>query len=760
MHPPQTRRVYAKGEPFGSLFFDSTRGACYTEYVVRALARYSAHYEREKEQTMSNQKTLQTPHAPARWVEILITLLGLLGLALGLAFYEQAFPSASLDLMLARDEIAKRANAYVNAQGYDLNEYEFVLTFAEDFWGSVYLQRTLGVPETNRRIRAEKLPIWYWHARWFKPLQKEEFAVNLATDGTVIGFSRQVLENTPGAKLDQDAARALAEKYLVVDRGWTRADWERVTASTEERPGGRADHHFEWKRRDFSAGEGELRVTVDIQGDRVGDYRYWIKAPETFTRHFEEQQNRASFFGGLSFLVGFVGIGGAVWIMFMFATMRGVRFSRLGIVITFAVAVVSLLSALNYFPLMRASYDTTQDYAIFWSGRVIGAVASMVFTAAIVLILWHGGQRLSRRVWRYEDKILARGGDRWETLARSTWRGLMLGCISGGYVVVFYLIATQLFGSWTPLDAPTTDLYATPFPFLAPLEIGLIPATTEELTFRLAGISLILIALRQRFRLLALLVPGALWGFAHLGYVTDPFYLRGIELTIAAMLLEGFFFYAFDLTTTIVGHMTYNAGLMALVLMRSTDPYFVASGVLAMAILFAPIVPGLVRALMRRARRETTPAREMQITSAMPADAHALAKFEIKEVNWSETLADSSCVVLCLRADAEVIGVAAAHINDKQLAHVFALCVEPAWQRRFWGTRLLDELGAQLKTRDVTQMQATVESADKIGTSFWASQRWFVGAQMFAFDLLPKPMPTWRVRVWEIVGHMRRHRGM
>lgn len=703
---------------------------------------------------MSNQKTLQTPHAPALRIEIFITLLGLLGLALGFAFYEQAFPSASLDLMLARDEIAKRANAYVKAQGYDLNEYEFVLTFAEDFWGSVYLQRTLGVPETNRRIRTEKLPIWYWHARWFKPLQKEEFAVNLATDGAVIGFSHQVLENAPGAKLDQDVARALAEKYLVADRGWTLANWERVSGSTEERPGGRADHHFEWKRRDFSAGDGELRVSVDAMGDRIGDYKYWVKAPEAFTRHFEEQQNRASFFGGLSFLVGFVGIGGAVWIMFMFAAMRGVRFSRLGIVVTLAVAVVSLLSALNFLPLMRATYDTTQDYAIFWIGRVIGAIASMVFTAAIVLVLWHGGQRLSRRVWRYEDKILARGGDLWETLARSTWRGLMLGCISGGYVVVFYLIATQLFGGWTPLDAPTTDLYATPFPFLAPLELGLIPATMEELTFRLAGISLVLIATRNRFRLLALWVPGALWGFAHLGYVTDPFYLRGIELTMAAMLLEGFFFYTFDLTTTIVGHMTYNAGLMALVLMRSTDPYFVASGVLAMAILFAPIVPGLARAILRRARGKIAREREMQIAFATPADADALNKFGIESLNWEETLTDAACVALCLCADAEVIGVAAARINEKNIARIVALYVAPEWRCRFWATRLLDELSAQLKERGVPQVQATAEIGDKIGTSFWASQRWFIGAQMFAFDLAPKPRSSWRARVkqaWEKV---------
>ena len=88
-------------------------------------------------------------------MEVLITLLGLLGLGLGLAFYDQACPSRAIDLRLSRDEIPRRAQAYLQAQGFRADDYEFVLDFAEDDWASFYLQRALGVPETNRRVRAE-----------------------------------------------------------------------------------------------------------------------------------------------------------------------------------------------------------------------------------------------------------------------------------------------------------------------------------------------------------------------------------------------------------------------------------------------------------------------------------------------------------------------------------------------------------------------------------------------------------------------------
>jgi hypothetical protein len=106
------------------------------------------------------------------------------------------------------------------------------------------LQRTLGVAETNRLVKAERLPIWTWNARWFKPQQQEEFSLELMPDGEVIGFSHTISETAPGAALDQDAARASAETYLTADRQLNLSDLELSSASSQEQPGGRVDHRF------------------------------------------------------------------------------------------------------------------------------------------------------------------------------------------------------------------------------------------------------------------------------------------------------------------------------------------------------------------------------------------------------------------------------------------------------------------------------------------------------------------------------------
>lgn len=103
--------------------------------------------------------------------------------------------------------------------------------------------------------------------------------------GEVVAFSHSLPEDAPGARFSPDEARSLAQRYLTEDRGWSLSDWEAVTASTEDRAGGRIDHHFEWKRRSWGVGESELRLAVDVQGNRVDGYGYWLKVPAT-ANHF------------------------------------------------------------------------------------------------------------------------------------------------------------------------------------------------------------------------------------------------------------------------------------------------------------------------------------------------------------------------------------------------------------------------------------------------------------------------------------------
>ena len=678
--------------------------------------------------------------------EALITLFGVLGLLLFLGFYDRAFPTAAIDLSLSRAEITSRAGAYMASRDHDLAAYETALTFGQATWGSYYLQQTLGIPETNRLIQETGLPIWTWQARWFRPLQQESFTLALDPQGRVVGFSHTIPEDALGAALSQEAARELAGDYLELHRGWDLSSWEEVSATSEERPGGRVDHAFSWREQAWDVGESQLRLSVTVQGDEIGAYDYWLRVPESFRRTFAEQRNVANFLNLVSFL-GSVALATAIAMAALWharwafsASLSRATWPAL------AVSMVVLAAGLNELPLAKAWYATTQDYRIFWALRIFYIATDALTLGGGVLMLWMVGHWLSKHVWPRQDRILARRGDRLQHLARSGRRGLMLGWMSGGYVVIFYLVATQLLGGWSPMHSNVVRAYATPFPFLGALQSGLVPAMTEELLWRLILISGLLWLIRTFTRLpkgagvaVALLVSGALWGFAHSSYVRDPITFRGIELTLAALLFYGFFFVTFDLTTVIVAHFVYNAGLGAMPLLRSGEPYFIASGVVVLLAMVAPILPFAIREVLRRVRgprRGTTLENEVlpgkvrpRLRRAEPRHLEALAALPVSGVDWRALLDDSrgevgGGVIFVLEAGDRLIGAAAGQLTKVDEAELLTVFVDPAWRRRYWGSELWVALRDALSDLGATTIRCHVKVEEKGARSFVVSQLW------------------------------------
>jgi hypothetical protein len=118
-----------------------------------------------------------------------------------------------------------------------------------------------------------------------------------------------------------------------------------------------------------------------------------------------------------------------------------------------------------------------------------------------------GAQSLSRFVWPRQDRILARGTNRWIDFSRSAWRGMMIAGVHMAYVVLFYAITTQYFHWWSPVTSEYSDIFATPFPFFYALEIGLSAALVEELSIRFIGIGFFLWLFRKKYKWLAVLIP-------------------------------------------------------------------------------------------------------------------------------------------------------------------------------------------------------------------------------------------------------------
>src|SRR6185369_10175324 len=86
----------------------------------------------------------------------------------------------------------------------------------------------------------------------------------------------------------------------------------------------------------------------------------------------------------------------------------------------------------------------------------------------------------------------------------------------------------------------------------------------------------------------AVAVPAFIWGFGHSAYPNQPFYIRGVEVGIAGVLI-GIVFLREGILPLLVWHFTVDAVYTSLILVRSSNPYFVVSGIVAAGVLLLPL---------------------------------------------------------------------------------------------------------------------------------------------------------------------------
>lgn len=573
--------------------------------------------------------------------------------------------------------------------------------------------------------------------------KRKSFFLYLSPTGQLVGFNHIIPEDIPGTNLSQAEAQLLAEDFLNTNTSWRDRKWERVDASSVTQPGSRIDHTFSWKALDYSVGGSELRYTVTIQGDRLGYMNHWVKTPETYLRNFSAQRNRANFFSNTAFLVGMAGL---LFLCLILMSVESVDYWK-PLFPALLGAGIRLASYLNYFPLFTRNYSTTQEYSLFWLENGALIFFSTIVTFILIYAAWAGGQTLARFVWPRQDRILERGPDRWQKFSLSAWRGLMIAGFHLGYIVCFHLITSRFFGWWSPISqGSASNIYATPFPFLEALDVGVNAALSEELLFRLAGISLVLWLTRKRW--LALLLPGLLWAFAHLSYVSDPIYARGIELTIVAI-FYGIIFLNFGLMTTIISHMSYNMIVSSVGLFLSSDPYYQFSGMVVLVILFSLLLPGLVVWAKKRLGGTVSTFPDLEILSATEADLPQLTGFPVK-ADWKTLLVDSQRKTLCLRSGDTVLGFSTGTLTPKGNVILDGVYILPAWRRAYLGSTLVGSLQEQFEAQGIENFYFYTEPEQKKTLSFLGSLFWRSDTLILKQEKVPsfrstlvEPFVTW-----------------
>lgn len=518
-----------------------------------------------------------------------------LALLLGAIWYSadnfyRAFPEASIDFRVTRNDAQHLAQQFLLSQGFRLRGYRNASSFTYDDDGKTFLERELGLEKANQ-LMGTRVRLWRWSFRWFRPLQKEEFRVDFTSRGEFAGFNHEIAEDTALPEITTEQARNLAEDYLRTRAHLEPDALEFVETSSVTRPH-RVDRTFTWKERDFNVHDATYRVSVTVLGDEVGGYNEFLKIPEQWTRDYERlrsKNNEAQTFDLMATLALLLAV---VVVVVQSVRRQDIRWRQATIVGLVGMG-LSFLSSLNEFPLSEFGYPTTDGYGSFVVQKLMQALLSALGWGGALFLIAAGAEVLYRKF--LPDKVSVGNlftfrGLRTKRFFLGAVLGVTLCAIFIAYQTVFYIVAYRL-GAWSPADVPYSDLLNTRFPWLFVLIGGYLPAISEEFMFRMFAIPF----LRRAVRWLpaAVVLAAFIWGFGHAGYAQQPFYIRGLEVGIGGVAL-GMVMLHWGILPTLVWHYSVDAMYSAMLLLRSHSLYFKFSGAASAGIFVLPILLSLV----------------------------------------------------------------------------------------------------------------------------------------------------------------------
>lgn len=521
---------------------------------------------------------------------LVVAVISALSLGIGAKYFWRAFPEASIDFRVNRDDSRPLAEKFLAERKVLVEGYRHAAVFDYDDSAKVYLERTQGLEKMNSLTRGP-LRLWRWSHRWFKPQQQEEYRVDVTPAGEVVRFDHEVPEAAPGVTLEAAAARELAEKFLREVMKRDPADLEYVEGETEKRPA-RTDHTFTWKQKSVDLGDGSLRVAVEIDGDQVAGYSEFVKIPEQWSRDYEKLRSRnqsAQLVAEVFFILLTVAM---LVILVLRLRDRDVPL-KLSALLGLVATALYFLGQLNNYPMAIFGYHTTDSFSSFVAGYLQRSLLAALGVGAFIFFLTAGSEPVYRE--GYPGLASLRRTFTWQGLrSRSFFManivGIGLTFFFFAYQTVFYLAANKL-GAWAPSDVNYSDLLSTRIPWVWVLFIGFLPAVSEELQFRAFAIPFLNRFLR--LRPVAIVLAAFIWGFLHSAYPNQPFFIRGLEVGVGGVII-GIIMLRFGILATLIWHYSVDALYTAFLLLRSPNHYLMVSGAITAGIMLMPLVVSLL----------------------------------------------------------------------------------------------------------------------------------------------------------------------
>ncbi|MFP5245079.1 MAG: hypothetical protein ACLGH0_00190, partial [Thermoanaerobaculia bacterium] len=301
------------------------------------------------------------------WLLISICIAVVLAsIAIVVRYFDAAFPQSNIEFKVDRNSSEPIARKLLQQRGLDVRGMKHAARFDGDDQARIFLERSLGLEEANR-VMAEDVRVWYWQHRWFKPLVEEEFSVDVAPTGEIVGFTHHIPEDrgVTGSQpvKDDDGLRARRSIEFLQSIGINVSELNLIDQSGRRLPK-RVQRIFTWESASVHPAGAPYRHIVTVDGDPVTSYSQKLKVPDAWVRSYRELRSKNAAASSVDMIFMIATMIAAV-VVFIVRLRRGdlpLRF-LLGI----GVASVLLVGgvALNSMPSQFAYYDTTTSYPAF-----------------------------------------------------------------------------------------------------------------------------------------------------------------------------------------------------------------------------------------------------------------------------------------------------------------------------------------------------------------------------------------------------------
>jgi hypothetical protein len=511
------------------------------------------------------------------------------GGALTALLFKRAFPEASIEFRVNRSQARVEGEKFLRGLRRDLAGARFAGRFDVEEEPKVYLERELGL-ERASRFYGTDAKVWRWKMRWFRSGVKEEERAEITPRGDLAGYESVRREDAPGPRLSKEEARgrslAFLEKLGIAARALKSIE---VTPVTRPK---RTDWIFVDEKPGFRMGEATIRYSTTVSGGEVTGFREIVHVPEAWSRDYRALRSKNEAAGTVATFGLFLTFVAMLGVLITKIVRRDVRWKLVAAFGAIAF-LLALLSSLNAIPLTLYDYDTSSPLASHLTRQLVLGVLAAIATGAGIAIVVASAEPIYRE--RFPGQLsltgmFTRRGLRTKRFFLAVVLGYALTAFFFAYQAVFYVVAAR-FGAWAPADTPYSDLLNTALPWATVLLIGFLPAVSEEGISRMFSISFL-----DRLgagRVVAILIPALIWGFGHSAYPNQPFFIRGVEVGIAGIVM-GVLMLRFGVLPLLVWHFTVDAIYTALILLRSGNAYYVSSGAIAAGILLLPLAAAIV----------------------------------------------------------------------------------------------------------------------------------------------------------------------